>query len=82
MSPLVCSNKASSLDVDHAVQPRTDVEIAKAEGRLLKRQNQKKRKLEEAGIKYNFDKVAYVSVSCYIPFVVLTFFAEEEGLIY
>lgn len=35
--------------------------MGKAEDRLIKRQNKKKRKLEEAGIKYDFDAVAYVS---------------------
>ncbi|KAI0346264.1 RNA-binding domain-containing protein [Trametopsis cervina] len=40
-------------------KPRTEEEQAKAENRLIKRQSQKKRKLEEAGIKYDFDSVAY-----------------------
>ncbi|GJE99922.1 RNA-binding domain-containing protein [Phanerochaete sordida] len=40
-------------------RPRTEDEQQKAEKRLLKRQAQKKRKLEEAGIKYDFDAVAY-----------------------
>ena len=43
------------------VQPRTEEELEKAEARLLKRQEQRKRKLEEAGIKYDFEPVAYVS---------------------
>ncbi|EKM58385.1 uncharacterized protein PHACADRAFT_140250 [Phanerochaete carnosa HHB-10118-sp] len=38
---------------------RTEEEQEKVEKRLLKRQVQKKRKLEEAGIKYDFDAVAY-----------------------
>ncbi|KAF9496829.1 hypothetical protein BDN71DRAFT_1445783 [Pleurotus eryngii] len=40
-------------------KPRTEEEIERATKRLLKRQNQKKRKLAEAGINYNMDKVAY-----------------------
>ncbi|RPD61049.1 RNA-binding domain-containing protein [Lentinus tigrinus ALCF2SS1-7] len=40
-------------------KPRTEDETAKAEARLLKRQEQRKRKLEEAGIKYDFEAVAY-----------------------
>jgi len=40
-------------------KPRTAEEMEKAENRLIKRQNEKKRKLEEAGIKYKFDAVAY-----------------------
>lgn len=43
------------------LQPRTEDEAEKAERRLLKRQEQRKRKLEEAGIKYDFEAVAYVS---------------------
>ncbi|KAH9945213.1 uncharacterized protein BXZ73DRAFT_86744 [Epithele typhae] len=42
-------------------RPRTEQEIAQAEKRLLKRQDQRKRKLEEAGIDYDFSAVAYVS---------------------
>ncbi|TBU24013.1 hypothetical protein BD311DRAFT_767293 [Dichomitus squalens] len=38
---------------------RTEDELEKAEARLLKRQEQRKRKLEEAGIKYDFEAVAY-----------------------
>lgn len=34
---------------------------------MLKRQAQKKRKLEEAGIKYDFDAVAYVCFLSLIP---------------
>lgn len=44
------------------VQPRTEEQQDKAESRLLKRQDQRKRKLEEAGIKYDFEAVAYVSL--------------------
>ncbi|OJT02435.1 hypothetical protein TRAPUB_7002 [Trametes pubescens] len=40
-------------------KPRTEQEQDKAERRLLKRQDQRKRKLEEAGIKYDFEAVAY-----------------------
>ncbi|KDQ24618.1 hypothetical protein PLEOSDRAFT_1013631, partial [Pleurotus ostreatus PC15] len=40
-------------------KPRTEEEIERATKRLLKRQDQKKRKLAEAGINYNMDKVAY-----------------------
>ncbi|KAI1797402.1 hypothetical protein LXA43DRAFT_984257 [Ganoderma leucocontextum] len=40
-------------------KPRTEEELEKAEVRLLKRQQQRKRKLEEAGIKYDFETVAY-----------------------
>ena len=47
--------------MQHGVQPRTEEELEKAEARLLKRQVQRKRKLEEAGIKYDFESVAYVS---------------------
>lgn len=42
-------------------QPRTAEDKDKAEKRLLKRQAQRKRKLEETGIKYDFETVAYVS---------------------
>jgi len=37
--------------------------MEKAENRLIKRQTQKKRRLEEAGIKYDFEAVAYVGVA-------------------
>ncbi|EIW57716.1 RNA-binding domain-containing protein [Trametes versicolor FP-101664 SS1] len=40
-------------------KPRTEEQQDKAESRLLKRQDQRKRKLEEAGIKYDFEAVAY-----------------------
>ncbi|KAJ7590806.1 hypothetical protein C8J56DRAFT_858097 [Mycena floridula] len=40
-------------------RPRTTEEQARASKRLLKRQNERKRKLEKAGIDYNFDAVAY-----------------------
>lgn len=38
---------------------RTEESIRKAEKRLIKRQKERKRKLEEAGIKYNFEAVSY-----------------------
>ncbi|KAL4066743.1 hypothetical protein V8B97DRAFT_2022556 [Scleroderma yunnanense] len=40
-------------------KPRTEESICKAERRLIKRQEERKRKLEEVGIKYNFDAVSY-----------------------
>ncbi|KAK0504928.1 hypothetical protein EDD18DRAFT_1456373 [Armillaria luteobubalina] len=40
-------------------RPRTVEEQEKASKRLLKRQNERKRKLEAAGIQYDFDAVAY-----------------------
>ncbi|OCH93018.1 hypothetical protein OBBRIDRAFT_772212 [Obba rivulosa] len=40
-------------------KPRTKEEQERAETRLLTRQEQRKRKLEEAGIKYDFEAVAY-----------------------
>jgi nucleolar protein 15 len=40
-------------------KPRTEEGRAKASKRLLKRQAQKKRKLEEVGITYDFTKVSY-----------------------
>ncbi|KAI6108924.1 hypothetical protein EDD16DRAFT_1617346, partial [Pisolithus croceorrhizus] len=42
-------------------KPRSEDSIRKAEKRLLRRQRERKRKLEEAGIKYDFDAVSYVS---------------------
>ena len=44
-------------------QPRTESEQARAAKRLLKRQQARKRKLEAAGIEYDFDAVSYVSIS-------------------
>ncbi|KIM39726.1 hypothetical protein M413DRAFT_446633 [Hebeloma cylindrosporum] len=40
-------------------KPRTESEQARAAKRLLKRQQTRKRKLEEAGIKYDFEAVSY-----------------------
>ena len=51
------------IGVEFALQERTDEEKKKVEGRLLKRQVQKKRKLEAAGIDYDLSKVGYVSLS-------------------
>ncbi|KAI9066327.1 RNA-binding domain-containing protein [Trametes sanguinea] len=45
-------------------KPRTEEEQEKAERRLLKRQEQRKRKLQESGIDYDFEDVAYVSDRC------------------
>ncbi|TFK95950.1 hypothetical protein BDV98DRAFT_516674 [Pterulicium gracile] len=50
-------------------RPRTEDEREKASSRLLKRQAQKKRKLEDSGIKYDFDAVAYVRGFLYSVFV-------------
>lgn len=43
------------------MQPRSEEEQKKAERRLLKRQEQRKNKLAEMGIKYDLDAVGYVS---------------------
>jgi hypothetical protein len=43
------------------LQPRTEEEQKKASKRLLKRQRERKLKLEKAGIKYDFDAAGYVS---------------------
>jgi nucleolar protein 15 len=43
-------------------QPRTEEEQSRAEDRLLRRQEEKKRKLEELGIDYDFGDAAYVSI--------------------
>jgi len=40
-------------------KPRTEGSIQRAEKRLMKRQEERKRKLAEVGIKYDFDAVAY-----------------------
>jgi nucleolar protein 15 len=42
-------------------QFRTEEQQHRAESRLLKRQNERKRKLQEAGISYSFENVGYVS---------------------
>ena len=41
-------------------QLRTEEEKDKVDRRLLKRQEERKRKLKEAGFDYDFDMVAYV----------------------
>jgi len=41
-------------------QLRTEEEKDRVDGRLLKRQERRKRKLKEIGIDYDFDMVAYV----------------------
>ncbi|KAI0783625.1 hypothetical protein C8Q75DRAFT_725508 [Abortiporus biennis] len=46
-------------------KPRTEEEQINAEARLLKRQAQTKRKLQEAGIDYDFDAIAYVCLSSF-----------------
>lgn len=43
------------------LQPRNETQRRTAEKRLMKRQEARKRKLVEAGVVYNFDKVGYVS---------------------
>ncbi|KAI6155393.1 hypothetical protein BKA82DRAFT_4078057 [Pisolithus tinctorius] len=40
-------------------KPRSEDSIHKAEKRLMRRQRERKRKLEEAGIKYDLDAVSY-----------------------
>ena len=45
----------------YGTKPRTEESIQRAEKRLMKRQEERKRKLVEVGIKYDFDAVAYVS---------------------
>ncbi|KAG2158001.1 uncharacterized protein EDB93DRAFT_1122584 [Suillus bovinus] len=40
-------------------KPRTQESIRKAEKRLIQRENERKRKLAEVGITYNFDAVSY-----------------------
>ncbi|KII84418.1 hypothetical protein PLICRDRAFT_118081 [Plicaturopsis crispa FD-325 SS-3] len=48
-------------------KPRTEEQREKAEARLIERQADKKRKLAEVGIDYDFDAVAYVRGLCNIP---------------
>ena len=43
------------------LQPRNETQRRTAEKRLMKRQEARKRKLAEAGVVYNFEKVGYVS---------------------
>ena len=47
------------------IKPRTEESIQRAEKRLMNRQEERKRKLAEVGIKYDFDAVAYVSAACF-----------------
>jgi hypothetical protein len=49
------------------LQSRTEIQQRAAEKRLLSRQAARKRKLAEAGIVYNFDKVGYVSAIVRCP---------------
>jgi nucleolar protein 15 len=44
------------------LQARTEEERSRVERRLIGRQNQRKRKLAEAGIDYDLDKAGYVRV--------------------
>lgn len=52
------------------LQTRTVEEQDKAEKRLLKRQVEKKRKLQASGIDYDFGPVAYVCCSYFSNLVV------------
>jgi hypothetical protein len=57
-------SRASRLNDDCLIwllQPRNETQRRTAEKRLMKRQEARKRKLAEAGVAYNFDKVGYVS---------------------
>ena len=47
-------------DFELVIQHRTESEQMRTNKRLLKRQNERKRKLEQAGIKYDFEAVSYV----------------------
>jgi hypothetical protein len=42
-------------------QPRTEEQRARAEKKLLKRQEERVQKLEDHGIEYSFGRVAYAS---------------------
>ena len=59
-------------------QPRTESEQARAAKRLLKRQQARKRKLEEAGIKYDFDAVSYVRNFNYSASLSVDFFDRKS----
>ena len=48
-------------DLIRLLQPRNQTQRHTAEKRLIKRQEARKRKLAEAGIVYNFEKVEHVS---------------------
>lgn len=45
------------------IKTRTEEEQEKVEKRLLRRQDEKKRKLKAAGIDYDFDPAAYVCIA-------------------
>ena len=60
-------------DFEFVVQHRTESEQIRTNKRLLKRQNERKRKLEQAGIKYDFEAVSYVRF-----FSVLTTFSKAN----
>ena len=47
-------------DFEFVFQHRTESEQMRTNKRLLKRQNERKRKLEQAGIEYDFEAVSYV----------------------
>ena len=48
-------------DIFYDTKSRTEESIQRAEKRLIKRQEERKRKLAEVGIKYDFNAIAYVS---------------------
>ena len=54
-------------DLDFVSQLRTEEEKDVVDKRLLKRQEQRKRKLKEVGIDYDFDMVAYVRWCFAVP---------------
>ena len=49
-------------DFEFVVKHRTESEQMRTNKRLLKRQNERKRKLEQAGITYDFEAVSYVGL--------------------
>jgi hypothetical protein len=60
---------------EFVVQPRTESEQMRTNKRLIKRQNERKRKLEQAGIKYDFEAVSYVRFFWFsLPFQKLIMF--------
>ena len=62
------------------MQLRTEDERKKAERRLLRRQTKKKRKLQEAGIQYDFEAVAYVRFCHPLRLdIILSFHVVENG---
>ncbi|KJA22949.1 hypothetical protein HYPSUDRAFT_138391 [Hypholoma sublateritium FD-334 SS-4] len=58
-------------------KPRTESEQAKATRRLLKRQRERKLKLEKSGIDYDFDGAAYVRCPSLRSFLLLMPFSEK-----